>query len=444
MTNQKNSARNLAVDILEKIDEGSFSNIQLNQDIKNSSLIDVDKNLLTELVYGVLQHRLTLDFYLSEYLRKPESTPRWVVNLLRSAIFQMEFLDRVPDFAIFNESIEIAKLRGNDGIRKMVTGVLRSYQRNGKPSFDTIENPVERLATQYSVAPWIIDQLIYEVGEAKCVSILASINQPSRLAVRVNRWNKSHADIVKDLEFDYTVEPSQVAKDGLCLSKGRSISSTRSFIDGDVTVQDESAMLVAETMQLEAGQNVLDACAAPGGKAIQIAEKIGETGQVTAWDIYEKRVQLIQNNAERMHATNVKAEMQNASEARIDLAESFDRVLVDAPCSGIGLIRRKPEIRYLKGKKDSSDLHKIQVSILNNVADMVKPGGILTYSTCTILRKENQETIEKFLAAHPEFELIKTKTAKSIKQDRDDLSLNIYPDDFGSDGFFIANLKKVK
>lgn len=444
MTNQNNSARNLAVDILEKIDEGSFSNIQLNQDIKSSSLIDIDKNLLTEIVYGVLQHRLTLDFYLADYIRKPEMTPRWVINLLRTAVFQMEFLDRVPDFAIFNESIEIAKLRGNDGIRKMVTGVLRSYQRNGKPSFDSIKNPVEKLSTQYSVAPWIVDQMLYELGEEKCFSILKSINQPSHLAVRINRWNKTHADIIKDLEYEYTVTTSAIAKDGLRLSRGASISDTRSYIYGDLTVQDESAMLVAETMHLEKGQKVLDACAAPGGKTTQIATMIGETGEVTGWDIYQKRVQLIQDNAQRMHLDNVKTEVQDAIASREDLDESFDRILVDAPCSGIGLMRRKPEIRYLKSKKDSSDLHQLQLKILDNIAKMLKVGGVLTYSTCTILRKENQETIEKFLAIHPEFEQLKVETAKKIKQNRDELSLNIYPDDFESDGFFIANLKKVK
>lgn len=444
MTDQKNSARNIAVNILEKIDDGSFSNIQLNQDIKNSDLIAVDKNLLTEIVYGVLQHRLTLDFYLSDFIRKPETTPRWVINLLRTAVFQMEFLDRIPEFAIFNESIEIAKMRGNDGIRKMVTGVLRSYQRNGKPSFDQIQNPIEKLSTQYSVAPWIVDQLTYELGEEKCVSILKSINQPARLSVRVNRWNKTHADIIKDLEYDYQVEVSPIAQDGLRLSKGPSISDSRSYIDGDVTVQDESAMLVAETMQLANGLKVLDACAAPGGKTTQIAAKVGADGQVTAWDFYESRVKLIDKNAQRMHADNVQTQVWDATKPQNDLQEQFDRVLVDAPCSGLGLMRRKPEIRYLKGKKDSSDLHQIQLKILNNVADMVKTDGILTYSTCTILRKENQETINQFLDEHPEFELIKTKTAKNLKQNRDDLSLNIYPDDFGSDGFFIANLKKVK
>jgi 16S rRNA (cytosine967-C5)-methyltransferase len=444
MTNQNNSARNLAVDILEKIDEGSFSNIQLNQDIKSSSLIDIDKNLLTEIVYGVLQHRLTIDFYLADYIRKPELTPRWVINLLRTAVFQMEFLDRVPEFAIFNESIEIAKLRGNDGIRKMVTGVLRSYQRNGKPSFDTIENPVEKLSTQYSVAPWIVDQMLYELGEEKTISILKSINQPSHLAVRINRWNKSHADIIKDLEYEYTVQTSAIAKDGLRLSKGASISDTRSYIDGDLTVQDESAMLVAETMHLEEGQKVLDACAAPGGKTTQIATMVGETGEVVGWDIYQKRVQLIEDNAQRMHLDNVQTAVQDAIAPREDLNENFDRILVDAPCSGIGLMRRKPEIRYLKSKKDSSDLHQLQLKILDNIAKMLKVGGILTYSTCTILRKENQETIEKFLAKHPEFEQLKVETAKKIKKNRDELSLNIYPDDFESDGFFIANLKKVK
>ncbi|TLQ04625.1 16S rRNA (cytosine(967)-C(5))-methyltransferase RsmB [Pediococcus stilesii] len=444
MTDQKNSARNIAVNILEKVDDGSFSNIQLNQDIKNSNLIDVDKNLLTELVYGVLQHRLTLDYYLSDFVRKPELTPRWVINLLRTAIFQMEFLDRIPDFAIFNESIEIAKLRGNDGIRKMVTGVLRSYQRNGKPDFSRIQNPVERLSVQYSVALWIVDQLSYELGVEKCTSILESVNQPANLSVRVNRWNKSHADIIKDLEYDYQVTSSKIAQDGLKLSKGPSISESRSYIDGDITVQDESAMLVAETMQLEPDQVVLDACAAPGGKTTQIAEKIGQNGKVLAWDVYDSRVKLITQNAQRMHLTNIDAEVQDAEKARPDLNDHFDRILVDAPCSGLGLIRRKPEIRYLKSKKDSSDLHQVQLAILDNVSKMVKNGGILTYSTCTILRKENQDTINQFLASHPEFELQRTETAKKVKKDRNDLSLNIYPDDFGSDGFFIANLKKVK
>lgn len=444
MTELKSNPRDLAVSILESIDEGAYSNLELNQVIQDASLSEVDKHLLTELVYGVLQHRLTLDFYLAKFLKRPEQTPRWVINLLRTAVFQMEFLDRVPTFAIFNETIEIAKRRGSDGVRKMVTGVLRSYQRQGKPSLEGITDPTQRLATEYSVAPWIVDQLMYELGEDKCRKVLASINQPAHLSVRVNPAEQSAASIRQKLAEEYAVQPSLVASDGLRLKNGPSLAQSTSFQAGNVIAQDESAMLVGETMQLSEGQQVLDACAAPGGKTTQLAQKVGPDGKVVAWDIYESRTYLIQQNAQRMHLTNIVTEIQDATDSRPDLKEKFDRILVDAPCSGIGLLRRKPETRYLKSKKDSSDLHRVQLEILDNVADLLKVGGILTYSTCTMLRKENQMTVAEFLARHPEFEQLKTQTDKNIKADRAELDLNIYPDDFGSDGFFIANMKKVK
>ncbi|MEE6727673.1 16S rRNA (cytosine(967)-C(5))-methyltransferase RsmB [Pediococcus acidilactici] len=444
MTELKSNPRDLAVSILESIDEGAYSNLELNQVIQDASLSEVDKHLLTELVYGVLQHRLTLDFYLAKFLKRLEQTPRWVINLLRTAVFQMEFLDRVPTFAIFNETIEIAKRRGSDGVRKMVTGVLRSYQRQGKPSLEGLTDPTQRLATEYSVAPWIVDQLMYELGEDKCRKVLASINQPAHLSVRVNPAEQSAASIRQKLAEEYAVQPSLVASDGLRLKNGPSLAQSTSFQAGNVIAQDESAMLVGETMQLSEGQQVLDACAAPGGKTTQLAQKVGSDGKVVAWDIYESRTHLIQQNAQRMHLTNIVTEIQDATDSRPDLKEKFDRILVDAPCSGIGLLRRKPETRYLKSKKDSSDLHSVQLEILDNVADLLKVGGILTYSTCTMLRKENQMTVAEFLARHPEFEQLKTQTDKNIKADRAELGLNIYPDDFGSDGFFIANMKKVK
>lgn len=444
MTELKNNPRDLAVDALESIDEGAYSNLELNQVIQDADLSEVDKHLLTELVYGVLQHRLTIDFYLANFLQRPEQTPRWVINLLRTAIFQMEFLDRVPTFAIFNETIEIAKRRGSDGVRKMVTGVLRSYQRQGTPSLDSIPDLTQRLATEYSVAPWIVDQLMYELGEDKCRKILDSINRPAHLSVRMNPIQRSTAAIRQSLSEEYDVQESLLATDGLRLQNGPGLAQSASFQAGEVIAQDESAMLVGETMQLATGQKVLDACAAPGGKTTQLAQKVGPDGQVIAWDIYESRTRLIQQNARRMHLTNIVTEVHDATTPCPELKEEFDCILVDAPCSGIGLLRRKPETRYLKSKKDSSDLHRVQLDILDNVASMLKVGGILTYSTCTMLRKENQMTIDEFLTQHPEFELLKTQTDKKVKADRTDLSLNIYPDDFGSDGFFIANMKKVK
>ena len=204
-------------------------------------------------------------------------------------------------------------------------------------------------------------------------------------------------------------------------------------------------MLAVESMHIEPGDKVLDACAAPGGKTVQIAEALtNEDGHVDALDIHQHKVRLIEKNARRLGVEKrVTAHALDAREVdQLFDDESFDKVLVDAPCSGIGLLRRKPEIRYTKTLNDSKQLHKIQLAILNAVAAKVKKGGIITYSTCTILQQENDDTVQAFLAEHPEFELVKTTTARKVKDNRHSPTLTILPSDFDSDGFFVSSLKK--
>jgi 16S rRNA (cytosine967-C5)-methyltransferase len=239
-------------------------------------------------------------------------------------------------------------------------------------------------------------------------------------------------------------QEGQVAQNALVITKGEIISSDL-FKNGEITIQDESAMLAVESMHIEPGDKVLDACAAPGGKTVQIAETLAdEDGHVDALDIHQHKVRLIEKNARRLGVEKrVTAHALDAREVdQLFDDESFDKILVDAPCSGIGLLRRKPEIRYTKTLNDSKQLHKIQLAILNAVAAKVKKGGIITYSTCTILRQENDDTVQAFLAEHPEFELVKTTTARKVKDNRHSPTLTILPSDFDSDGFFISSLKK--
>lgn len=448
MKNIRNNPRNIAVDILSEIDAGSYSNLQVNNEIEQHDLKIEDKRLITELVYGVLQNQLTLDYYLSPFLKKPQKLQNWVRNLLRTAVYQMEYLDRIPEFAILNESTEIAKKRGHDGIRRMVTGVLRSIERKGIPNVAAISDPIERLSVEYSVKKWIIAQLMDELGQEKTVSILKSINKPSKLSIRVNMVLSSTEKVTESLEKEgFSVTRSKVSSEGLILERvPYSLSRSELFQKGNIIAQDESAMLVAEAMDVKDGMKVLDACAAPGGKTTQIAEHVGQNGKVVAWDIHDHRLDLIKKNAERMHLSDrIEVEKQDASivDDQYD-NDTFDRILVDAPCSGIGLLRRKPEIRYVKDNLDPMALHKIQLSILDAVAEKLKINGILTYSTCTMLNMENQETVKEFLEKHSNFELVKVKTDNSLKDDRKLDTLNIFPDDFGSDGFFIANLKRVR
>ena len=269
--------------------------------------------------------------------------------------------------------------------------------------------------------------------------------------MRVNTSLSSLKDVQDELADELANEgiqtrPSKLAGQGLIVESGNILKS-KAFAQGKVTVQDESAMLAVESMHLQGEEQVLDACAAPGGKSGQIAEAlIGHGGHLTSLDIHPKKVALIKRHLGRLHLLDVDTPLAlDARKVNQKFSdESFDKILVDAPCSGIGLIRRKPEIRYDKSLSDSQHLHQIQLAILNACAPKVKKGGILTYSTCTILKTENDETIQAFLATHQNYELQVTKTARAITNDRQKDTLTILPSDYGSDGFFIANLKRMK
>src|SRR5699024_2028580 len=275
--------------------------------------------------------------------------------------------------------------------------------------------------------------------------VLQSINEPAHQVIRVNIVKTDLPTVKQTLDaagIEY--QESQVAQNALVITKGEIISSDL-FKNVEITIQDESAMLAVESMHIEPGDKVLDACAAPGGKTVQIAEALtNEDGHVDALDIHQHKVRLIEKNARRLGVEKrVTAHALDAREVdQLFDDESFDKVLVDAPCSGIGLLRRKPEIRYTKTLNDSKQLHKIQSAILNAVAAKVKKGGIITYSTCTILQQENDDTVQTFLAEHPEFELVKTTTARKVKDNRHSPTLTILPSDFDSDGFFVSSLKK--
>lgn len=446
MSTVDNTPRWLAVAALAKIKNGAYSNLQLNQLINEHRMDRRDINLLTNMVYGVIQHRLTLEFWLKPFVRHPHQLDPWVRELLLSALYQWQYLNKIPQRAVFNETIEIAKVKGHPGIRRFVTGVLHQMDRSGLPAFDTIEDPDERLSVTYSMPVWLIQELRQQLGATKMEAIIASLNQPAKQSLRVNTALSTVSDVTTALTNDgLTVEPSKISPLGLVVTDGQAIN-TEAMRYGMFTVQDESAQLVVPALNVQPGDQVLDACAAPGGKTTQVAAQLDADagGEVVALDIHANKVRLIGQNAARMHvADRVAATELDARKVQTQFDdESFDRILVDAPCSGLGLMRRKPEIRYEKQLQDSLNLQKIQLAILAAVAPTLKKGGIMTYSTCTILQQENQDVIAKFLADHPEFELQTTPTEQDLKADRTDKTLSIYPDDYLSDGFFIACLRK--
>jgi 16S rRNA (cytosine967-C5)-methyltransferase len=440
------NARELALVALEQVEQsGAYSNLQLDQLLKKYPLADKDRRLATNITYGVLQHKLTLEYWLIAVTNGKRLDP-WVKVLLLSAIYQYHYLERVPDWAVTNESIEIAKHRGNPGIRKFVTGVLHAILRQGLADLQDITDPVERLSIQASVPVWLVEELVAEYGKEKATAVLRTINEPAHQVVRINRAKTTMTEVQQALTAEgIQFSESAVAEDALVISKGE-VATSALFKEGLITIQDESAMLAVESMAVSPNDRVLDACAAPGGKTVQIAAKLTGDGHVDALDIHPHKVRLIEKNANRLGlADRVTAHALDARKVAAAFSdETFDKILVDAPCSGIGLMRRKPEIRYTKTKEDSAHLHQIQLAILNAVAPKLKKGGIITYSTCTILKQENEETVTAFLAAHPEFSLVKTQTARKIKDERHSPTLTILPSDFDSDGFFISSLKKGK
>ncbi|WP_178196510.1 16S rRNA (cytosine(967)-C(5))-methyltransferase RsmB [Ligilactobacillus sp. Marseille-Q7487] len=445
MTNNiKQTPRFLAIELLTRIEkQGTYSNLGLNQILQQKNLTKKDANLLTTLVYGVLQHKLTLEYWLTPFIAKPQKLEPWVKQLLLSALYQMEFLDKIPKRAIFNETIEIAKVKGHGGIRKLVTGILHAIDRQGLPSFDKLAVK-QRLSIETSTPLWLVEELWQEVGQEKTTKILLSINQNPLQSVRLNA-NHAKKEILVQLDKDnLSWQESPVTPQALRI-KGGFAPQSEAFKQGLITVQDESAMLAVEALEVKPNDIVLDACAAPGGKTIQIATQLID-GYVVALDIHQHKVGLIEQNARRQGVSNkVKGLKLDARQSnQYFQANKFDKILVDAPCSGLGLLRRKPEIKYAKSLADSQNLHRIQVEILLAVADTLKPGGTLTYSTCTILNTENQSVVTEFLTQRPDFEQIKTKTRYNLKQERTQLGLTIYPDDYMTDGFFIATLRKRK
>lgn len=445
----KNSPRNLAVTVLERINrQGAYSNLELNQVLKRHQLTVADKHLLTTLVYGTLQHQLSLEYWLQQFTRR--KLDPWVKQLLLITLYQYHYLERVPAFAATNEAIEIAKWRGNAGIRKFVTGVLHAALKAGWPDFADISDPIQRISLTSSLPTWLVKQLAAEYDLATVAAIGQAINEPARLSIRVNRAKASLAQAQAQLAAEgVQTQPSHVAADGLIVQSGDLLAS-QAFAHGIVTVQDESAMLAVESLgqvcDLSQATLVLDACSAPGGKTGQVAAALTKSAsQVIALDIHDHKVKLIQKNMARLGlATRVSARQGDARQLAFLADGSLDAAVVDAPCSGLGLLRRKPEIRYQKTFRDSQRLHEIQLAILAAVAPKIKKGGIITYSTCTILKEENDQTVAAFLAAHPNFALEKTQTARALKADRAAKTLTILPSDYGSDGFFIATLKRVE
>ena len=437
------NVRDAALSILLAIDKNqAYSNLLLHETIKRHKIEAKDRALLTEITYGTLQYKMTLDFYLEPFVRG--KIDHWVRWLLRLSLYQMHYLTRIPPHAAVNEAVEIAKRRGHQGIASTVNGILRSILRQGVPSLEGIKDPIERLAIETSHPNWLVERFVNNYGVDVATEMLNENNMPPVQTVRVNSVKATVAEAIASLEAEgLSAKQSDMMPECLHVTNGQP-ARTRAFKDGLITIQDESSMIPANVLNPTPGMRVLDMCAAPGGKTTHLAEKMNNEGSILATDLHPHKLDLIDHNTERLGLEIVQTAPIDGRKAPEFLpVESFDAVLVDAPCSGLGVIRRKPDIKYTKREEDLENLQKIQLDLLHAATKVLKQEGKLVYSTCTVDQQENEGTVQAFLTEHPEMEAIQleslpTKLAKKAVNGM----LQVFPQDFGSDGFFVAAFRK--
>lgn len=441
----KKNPRYQGVITLQKIKKGSYSNLLLAQVIEKSQFKTEDSHLFTELVYGTLMHELTLEYQLSPFLKKPEKLPPNIYMLLKTAFYQLFFLDRIPDHAVLNESVNLAKEMENAPMGKLVNGVLRQALRKGLLGYEQLTG-ADRLEKEFSFPKPLTEFLTPQLGFDNVFKLAKSILEKSKISLRVetHKISREKAQMLLEQEGIET-EFSKVSPQGLVGKKGF-VPSSRLFQDGLMTIQDESSMLVAPILAsglLDNG-DVLDACAAPGGKTTHLASLI--SGHVTALDLHEHKVNLIKENAARLELSDKITALSGDARKLKEMfpQKLFSGILVDAPCSGLGLMRRKPDIKYQKNLQDFLKLPEIQLEILESAAKVLKVGGIIVYSTCTITKTENEDVVEKFLQKHPEFVLEKIVLDETSIVNNPNLTLTILPQDYLTDGFFISRLRKTR
>lgn len=439
------NSRLVAVNIINQvISNSAYSNIALNAELSKLKIDDRDKAFITELVYGTLKYKYKIDKILKYFLKKSfDKTDPFLLNMLRISIYQINYLDRVPSFAVVDEAVEITKKKKSIGASKLINGVLRNYLRNLDTDFSKGMSYIDKLSFDYSFEPWMVKLFMDQYGKELCEKILKGLNEIPSTTVRVNNLKDSFENVYNKLiEYGYNIDYGEICPEAIKIIQGKSIEKNPLFSQGFITVQDESSMLVAACMELEPNMSVIDLCSAPGGKATHMAELMNNTGKIKAFDLYENKLRLINQNSTRLGINIIETNAMDAASLHSELVNTADRILIDAPCSGLGIIRKKPEIKWTKDKSDLDEIVKLQKEILSVGSKYIKTNGILIYSTCTLNKCENEENVEWFLKNHPNY---KTESIYFGKNDNivynKEGMVTILPNE-EMDGFFIAKFRR--
>ena len=442
-------AREVALKALYKIDkEKAYSNIVLDEELKNNSklLNEKDIGLISQIVYGVTTWKLTLDCIIEKHSKiKIKKISPWIINILRMGIYQIIFLDKIPKSAAVNESVNLAKRYGHKTSSGFVNAILRNVDNKDYEELFLEKDSIEKISKTQSMPKWLIEKLLENNSIEQTEEICKNLNKKPEISIRINKLKTSKKEIIEKLEKRNIKVKETELEDFLIIKNAKEIEKIDEFKQGLFTVQDISAGLTALILNPKKGEKVLDACSAPGGKTTYMAELMENEGQIEAWDIYEHRLNLVKENCERLGIKNINTKIQNAEIYTNSEEKIYDKILLDVPCMGIGVIKRKPDIKWQRKKEDIDVINKIQFNILQNCSKYLKDGGELVYSTCSILKEENGDIIEKFVKENPNFEIITEKEISKFSKFKQYLEkekyLNILPS-YKYDGFFICKLRK--
>jgi 16S rRNA (cytosine967-C5)-methyltransferase len=439
---QNKTARGVALEVLTACEkQGAWSDGILRNLIRSAGLDRRDAALATRICYGVQQNLLLLNFWIDglSSVKEKKLEPA-VAGCIRMGMYQIAFLDKIPDSAAVNESVDLAKkCSKNRRASGLVNGVLRSFVRQ-KAHLPQPQG-AERLSILYSHPQWLVDLFRQELGEEGTEELLKANNGEPPTCLQVNPLKADTKTVVEELTaLGVEVTPHPWLPGCLLASRTGNLEGLPPFQRGEITVQDAAAKLAVMACDPQPGERVLDVCAAPGGKSFAAAMAMENRGELISCDIHPHKMGLIQEGAKRLGVDILSTQVQNGKEYRPEWQEGFHRLIVDVPCSGLGIIRKKPDIRY-KDPKALEGLPQVQRDILENVCRYVRPGGVLLYATCTVLRRENQDVVEDFLRRHPEYRLEGFTLPGPVGQVEEGM-LTLWPHIHGTDGFFFAKLRK--
>jgi 16S rRNA (cytosine967-C5)-methyltransferase len=448
---QKEKSRTLATQILTKVDtRKAFADVLLDHALKSSALDERDRALVKELTYGALRWRRRLDAYLGQWSRRPvEDIDPFLRNLLRLTLYQLLFLDRIPNYAAVNEAVELAKAHAGKGAAGFINGILRNVLRGTKESNEPelTNQSLDDFAEYWSYPDWLVERWLKYFGSGEIAAVLKANNDNAPLVLRANVRRKTREallDCFRSKKVQATASPW--SPQGIIVQSKLPVDQLPGFDEGFFQVQGEASQLVVYLLDPKPGERILDACAAPGGKTTHIAEQMDDQGQIIATDLSLRGIRRIEENAQRLGVRSIQALHADIAQGLSDpLDQPYDRVLVDAPCSGFGTLRSHPEIKWHRTEADILRLAELQKKILSRARSYVKPGGVLVYSTCTIMDTENEKIVENFLKHHNDFVL---EDAKGYLPDRAKVLVRgeyfmALPHRHNTDGFFAARIRKV-